>query len=105
MEKEESKSRIEKRREEIEKKRKDEIINSIINSVFDKKQSSRTRQRESYTADARNNQKAEAGASTYCPSTTPNFKFCSKNCVSTKRTASVTSANNITRSPEKVVEK
>ena len=37
MENEESKSRIEKRREEIEKKRKDEIINSIINSVFDKK--------------------------------------------------------------------
>ena len=54
-----------------------------------------------YSADAKNNQKAEAGASTYWPSTTPNFRFWSKNCVSTKRTASVTSAKNITKRPGK----
>ena len=52
-----------------------------------------------YRAEARNNQNAEAGARTYWPSTTPNFKFWSKNCVSTKRTASVTSAKNITNRP------
>ena len=33
---------------------------------------------------------AEAGDSTYCPSTTPSFMSFSRNCVSTKRTASNT---------------
>ena len=57
-------------------------------------------QHRTYRADAKNNQNAEAGARTYWPSTTPNFKFWSKNCVSTKRTASVTSARNITKRPK-----
>ena len=55
-----------------------------------------------YTAEAKKSQKADAGAKTYCPSTTPNFKFCSKNCVSNSRIASVTSAKNITNIPVKL---
>ena len=38
------------------------------------------------------NAKKETGANQYCPSTTPNFSFCSSFCVSTNRIASEVSA-------------
>jgi hypothetical protein len=47
-----------------------------------------------------NSQNADAGASTYCPSTIPNFRFWRRNCVRTSLTASVISASNMTARPK-----
>ena len=50
-------------------------------------------------AEATNSQNAQAGARTYCPSTTPNFICFSRYCVRISRIASAISDKNMTVIP------